>query len=94
VSGLGTPATTIDATDALVFDPASTTTQVGAVVEFKNTGSVKHTITFQDAKDGCLTDSTLDPGSTWEVKFTQPGTYNFLCTIHAPNMKGEITVTS
>jgi plastocyanin len=94
VSSLGTPAATIDATDNLVFVPASTTAQVGAVVEFKNTGSVKHTVTFQDANDGCLSDSSLDPGSTWEVKFTQAGTYNYVCTIHAPNMKGEITVTS
>jgi plastocyanin len=93
VTGLGTPTTTIDATDALVFDPSSATTQVGDVLEFKNTGSVEHTVTFQDASDGCLTDATLDPGSTWQVKFTQPGTYNYLCTIHAPNMKGTITVT-
>jgi plastocyanin len=93
VSGLGTVAATIDATDNLVFVPASTTTQVGDVVEFKNTGTVAHTVTFQDANDGCLSDAMLNPGSTWEVKFTAAGTYNYLCTIHAPNMKGEITVT-
>jgi plastocyanin len=93
VSGLGTPAVTINATDDLVFDPASSTATVGEVVEFKNTGSVMHTVTFQDANDGCLTDSALNPGSTWDVKFTAAGTYNFLCTIHAPNMKGEITVS-
>jgi hypothetical protein len=52
-----------------------------------------HTVTFQDNNDGCLTDNTLAPGATWEVKFTKPGTYNYLCTIHAPNMKGVIKVT-
>jgi plastocyanin len=93
VSGLGTPAVTINATDDLVFDPASSTATVGQVVEFKNTGSVMHTVTFQDNNDGCLTDSALNPGSTWDVKFSAAGTYNFLCTIHAPNMKGEITVS-
>jgi plastocyanin len=93
VSGLGTVAATIDATDNLVFVPASTTTSVGDVVEFKNTGTVAHTVTFQDANDGCLSDAMLNPGSSWEVKFTVAGTYNYLCTIHAPNMKGEITVT-
>jgi plastocyanin len=35
----------------------------------------------------------LDPGATWEVKFTAAGTYNYLCMIHAPNEKGEITVS-
>jgi plastocyanin len=93
VSGLGTVAETIDATDDLVFVPASTTASVGDVVEFKNTGTVAHTVTFQDTNDGCLSDAMLNPGSTWEVKFTAAGTYNYLCTIHAPNMKGEIKVS-
>jgi plastocyanin len=92
-SGLGTVAVTIDATDNLVFVPASASTSVGDVVEFKNTGTVAHDVTFQDNNDGCLSDATLNPGSKWEVKFTAAGTYNYLCTIHAPNMKGEITVT-
>ena len=93
VSGLGPAALTIDATNNLVFVPASSSTHVGDVVEFRNTGSVLHTVTFQDNDDQCLTDSALDPGATWEVKFTTAGTYHYLCTIHAPNMKGEITVT-
>ncbi len=93
VSGLGTATMTVDATDNLVFSPASSTAQVGQIVEFKNTGSVEHNVTFQDNNDGCLTDATLDPGASWQVKFTSAGTYNYLCTIHAPNMKGEITVS-
>ena len=95
VSGLGTAASTntISATNNLGCSPASLTTQVGAVVEFKNTGTVTHTVTFQDANDGCLSDAAHEPGATWEVKFTAAGTYNYLWTIHAPNMKGEITVS-
>ncbi len=93
VSGVGTPAVTINATDSLVFDPPSSTATVGSVIEFKNTGSVTHTVTFQDNNDGCLTDASLNGGSTWEVKFTVAGTYHFLCIPHAPNMKGEITVS-
>src|SRR5487761_333293 len=95
VSSLGTatPANTIQATDNLVFVPDSSSAAVGDVIEFKNTGSVGHTVTFQDNNDACRTDNTLAPGATWQVKFTQPGTYNYLCTIHAPNMKGDIKVT-
>jgi plastocyanin len=92
-SSLGTPTMTIQATDNLVFVPDSSNAATGDVIEFKNTGSVTHTVTFQDNNDGCLTDATLAGGATWEVKFTQPGTYNYLCTIHAPNMKGVIKVT-
>jgi len=47
----------------------------------------------RDAVPLSLSDATLAPGATWAVKFTQPGTYNYLCTIHAPNMKGVIHVT-
>ncbi len=93
VSGLGTVGMTIQATDNLVFVPATSTAQVGQVIEFKNTGSIAHTVTFLDSNDGCLTDNTLNPGSTWDVMFTAPGTYHYLCTIHAPNMKGQITLT-
>jgi plastocyanin len=93
VSSLGTPMMTIQATDNLVFVPDSSNAATGDIIEFKNTGSVVHTVTFLDSNDACLTDSTLAPGATWEVKFTKPGTYNYLCTIHAPNMKGVLKVT-
>jgi plastocyanin len=92
-SGLGTVAMSIGATDALIFDPATSTAQVGQVIEFKNTGTVAHTVTFQDSNDSCLTDDTLNPGATWDVMFKTPGTYHYLCTIHAPNMKGQITLS-
>jgi plastocyanin len=92
-SGLGTVGMTIDATDTLIFDPATSTAQVGEVIEFKNTGTIAHTVTFQDSNDSCLTDDTLNPGATWDVVFNAPGTFHYLCTIHAPNMKGQITLS-
>jgi plastocyanin len=89
----GTPTVTINATDNLVFQPASSPAAVGDVIEFKNTGSVPHTVTFGAANASCLTDDTLNPGGTWYVKFTTPGTYKYLCTIHAPNMNGVLNVS-
>jgi plastocyanin len=91
-SGLGTPAITVDATDNLVFDPATSSVGTGQVIEWKNTGSVEHTVTFSGAL-ACLSDDTLDPGGTWEVEFNSPGTIHYICTIHAPNMAGVLTVT-
>lgn len=91
-SSLGTPTKTINATDNLVFDPATWSAAVGDIIEFKNTGSVVHTVTFNAANAACLTDNTLAPGGTWEVKFTQPGTYHYICTIHAPGMAGVLNV--
>ena len=72
-SGLGTVTQTINATDDLVFVPANATIGVGQVIEFKNTGSVEHTVTFSGSL-ACLSDDTLDPGATWDVEFNNPGT--------------------
>ncbi len=86
-SSLGTATMTIDATDGLVFSPASSTAQVGEVVEFKNTGSVEHNVTFQDNNDSCLTDATLDPGASWQVKFTSAGDVQL--SVHNPRAEHE-----
>jgi plastocyanin len=83
--------TMVMATDGLVFTPVSATVKVGGVLEFNNSGSVFHNITF--AGHGELDQPNFPGGATWEIKFTTAGTYPFVCTIHAPNMKGSVTVT-
>jgi plastocyanin len=91
-SGLGSAGTKVSATDQLQFSPASQTAKVGQVVEWSNTGSVPHTITFDASNAQCLNDALINPGATWEVKFTAPGTYTYKCTIH-PGMNGTLTVS-
>ena len=83
--------TTVMATDSLVFDPSSVSVKVGGVLEFKNGGSVFHNVTFPDHSD--LDDPNFPGGSTWQVKFTKAGTYDFVCTIHSTTMKGSIKVS-
>jgi plastocyanin len=82
---------TVMATDGLVFTPELTSVKVGGVLQFNNTGSVFHNITFTG--HGQLDDSSFSGGATWEIKFTVAGTYPYVCTIHAPNMKGSVTVS-
>jgi len=74
------------------FSPQNVTVKVGQVVEWKNNDSIAHTVTFngQDA----ISTSLLNPGQTWEVKFTTAGTYNYICSFHQPNMAGTVTVTA
>jgi len=91
-ASVGAAAVKVAATDQLQFSPASQTSKVGQVVEWSNTGSVPHTVTFDSANASCLTDPQIVPSSTWQVKFTQPGTYSYKCTIH-PGMNGTITVS-
>jgi len=87
---LGTPSVRVAATDQLMFSPAKATLQVGQIVQWANTGSVVHTVTFTSYP--YLSDPTLAPGGTWEVKFSKAGTYAYQCTIHA-GMTGMLVVT-
>jgi plastocyanin len=86
---LGTPTVHIAATDQLQFSLATQAVHVGDVVQWTNTGTVPHTVTFDGQP--YLTDPTLAPEATWEVKFTVAGTYSYQCTIH-PGMDGTLVV--
>lgn len=88
-ASLGKASVKVDATDQLQFSPTAQSVKTGQVVEWDNTGSVLHNITFDNPS--CFTDSSFQPGGKWQVKFTAPGTYSYHCTIH-PGMDGKITV--
>jgi plastocyanin len=87
-SGLGSPAEKVSATAALKFDPTATSAKAGDVIQWTNTGSVPHNVTFDDPT---LTSGTLNQNDTWQVKITVPGTYKYHCTFH-PGMDGQLTV--
>jgi plastocyanin len=87
---LGAATEHVATTDQQQFSPASLAAHVGDVIEWTNTGSIQHTVTFDSASQ--LSDPSLLPGATWEVKFMVPGTYSYHCTIHA-GMAGTIVVS-
>ena len=90
---LGTSKVTIAATDQLLFAPASQSAKVGEIVEWTNPGTVAHTVTFDAANASCLSDAQFNPGASWQVKFTQTGTFTYKCLIHQPGMNGSITIS-
>src|SRR5207302_5870061 len=55
----------VKGTDALVFDPNSAKVSVNGVVEFDNSGSVFHNITFPGHDD--LNDANFAGGGTWQI---------------------------
>jgi plastocyanin len=89
-ANLGTATDKISATGQLAFEPAMLTVHVGDIIQWTNTASFEHTITFDS--ESSLSDPSLQPGGTWEVKFTTAGTYQFHCSIH-PQMVGTIVVS-
>ena len=69
------------------FGPAETTIEVGDTVTWENSGDTTHTV----KGDGFFS-KAIDPGDSYEHKFTKPGTYEYLCTLHPDQMQGTIVV--
>ncbi len=70
------------------FSPQTLTIQVGDTVTWTNRDDVPHTAT---STTGAF-DSGLRPqGQSYSFTFTEPGTYDYLCTPH-PTMTGQIVV--
>ena len=72
------------------FDPTEVSVASGDTIAVKNdTPSTPHTFTVTDTD----IDESIDPDATVDVKIDlDPGSYDFMCTIH-PQMTGTLTVT-
>ena len=72
------------------FDPTEVSVASGDTIVVKNDApSTPHTFTVTDTD----IDESLDPDAEVDVKIDlDPGTYDFMCTIH-PQMTGTLTVT-
>jgi len=68
------------------FDPPKLTIPAGTRVTWTNTGAAPHTVTGD-----FLSTDLLQPGSTAEFTFTTPGSYPYVCALHA-QMSAEIVV--
>jgi amicyanin len=76
--------------DNFKFDPATLTVPVGSTVTWTNKDEEPHTIA---AKDGSFHSPTLDTKGTYSFTFANPGTYDYICSIH-PFMTGTVVVTA
>lgn len=92
-SGLWAPALSgaAEETVAIVnshYKPTPITVSLGDTVTWINEGFLLHTVT---AENGEFSSGRLSGGQRFSVKFTKPGTFKYVCTIH-PGMKGEVIV--
>jgi cytochrome c oxidase subunit II len=89
----GVPANVnVGETEALKFVPDSATAKVGDVIQWKNEGTSLHNVVFDNQQ--VPSSDPMNQGDTFAVKFTQAGTYTYVCKFHeAQNMKGTITVS-
>lgn len=80
-----------------VFTPANLTIQQGDTVRWTNTGG-SHNVHHVAEQPIFHSGNVVGPGPAWPYSFaftaeaTPPGTYNYVCQAHAPDMSGSITV--
>lgn len=70
------------------FMAMSTTVAVNGSVTWKNLDGEPHTVV---AVDGQFRSPALDQGDSFTFRFTRPGVYRYVCSIH-PQMRGTIVV--
>lgn len=82
------------ATDAVIlvestFDPPVAAVGPGAEITFTNDDSVDHTVTIPKLD----VDEQVGAGQSTTVTFEETGTYDYVCTLHPPEMLGRMEVT-
>jgi plastocyanin len=81
---------TVDATPALVFDPAQADITQGGTVTWRF-GTVTHNVTFTGSAAGTPANIDNTTSASKSATFTTAGTFPYHCTLHA-GMNGTIVV--
>jgi plastocyanin len=77
------------------FSPNDLTVKAGQTVTFTNDESVPHDVHKESGPGGDFAsgpDGGMQQGDTFKLKLDKPGTYKYVCHVHAPGMSGTITV--
>jgi plastocyanin len=76
------------------FDPAEVTINAGDTVTWTNDEAVPHDVDgsgpggdFSSGPEG-----GMNEGEKFAFTFDEPGTYDYVCRVHAPGMAGTVTV--
>jgi plastocyanin len=69
------------------FDPKTIEVDAGATVTWRNEDNFTHTVEVEGRED-----MKVEPGESVSVTFSQPGTYDYVCTLHSHDMRGEVIV--
>jgi plastocyanin len=76
------------AVEAVAFQPADLTVNLGDSIAWTNKDPFPHTVT---AKGGVFDSKQLAAGKTWTYRAQKKGDYPYVCTLH-PTMSGTIHV--
>jgi plastocyanin len=81
--------------ESIQFNPSELTVSAGETITFTNNESVPHDVhktsgPGEDFASG--PPGGMQEGDTFELTLEEPGTYEYVCDVHAPGMAGTITV--
>jgi plastocyanin len=95
----------VDMTDGLKFEPQEITVSVGDRVQWRNVGTVAHTVTTEPSKVSDPNGVSVPSGAeawdsgligeneTFSRTFDEPGTYEYICIPHeGAQMVGTVVV--
>jgi plastocyanin len=77
------------------FSPKDLTVKPGETITFTNDESVPHDVHKESGPGADFSsgaDGGMQQGDTFDLKLEKPGTYEYVCHVHAPGMAGTITV--
>jgi plastocyanin len=70
------------------FAPSETTVSAGQTVTWTNEGQADHTVKGR----GFFSSKALGNGEEFSHRFTKPGRFAYLCTLHPGQMRGTVVV--
>lgn len=73
------------------FSPKTMSVKVGQTVKWVNDEDVPHNVKAESGAS--FASDTFGKGGSFDFIPTKAGTISYVCTIHAPNMAGTLTVT-
>jgi plastocyanin len=74
--------------DNFTFSPTTLTVSAGTTVRWTNKDDVPHTVV---SSEKAFKSSALDTDQEFTHTFTQPGTFEYFCSLH-PKMKATVVV--
>jgi plastocyanin len=76
------------------FNPKDVTIKSGGTVTWTNDEAVAHDVdgSGQGVKFSSGPTGGMNEGDTFKFTFDKPGTYKYVCRVHAPGMSGTVTV--
>ncbi len=69
------------------FDPETIEVDAGATVTWRNEDNFTHTVEVEGRED-----MKVERGESVSVTFSEPGTYDYVCTLHSHDMRGKVIV--